>query len=569
MTDMDRNDVRPVGEGPLWLRETDRRKFLLSTLAVAAGASAIVGGAAAAPSGSRRSGASAKGARGAAKASATLAIAGNVRTIDADGKDQNYVPSLSVVWACCDNLVNFSVPKEFVIAQDLAAKGLKPTPLLAESWTVTKGGTVYTFKLRKGVMSQYGNEMTADGVVWMVEKTLAAKATGAFLGGVIMGLADKSQVKALDKYTVQFTLKAPSTTFLLGLGLPWFPVYDTVEVKKHITADDPYAAKWLAENTAGFGPYMVESIGAGGNVTKLKARADYWGAQPIKAITQQNVSDASGRLQLLLRGQADYAEQLSALQMKQVEKSGGQLTRFTSTTGAMLILNLKPPFDAPKVRQAIAKAIPYEDILKVAYVGNPAVTAWKSPFAPWVQGYTPEFGYSTDEKAAAAALAPLKGTKLTIAYSASEGAAEQIGILIQSALKKAGIKVSLEKLIDADYVQKINTRKLPNFIATVQGPPLFPIPSYYFQLLYAKTGFNNYNGYSSKAMEALIGKLLAAKTPAETIELAREGQKLAMRDLPIIPIAYTGEVRATAKGLSIERSHTGNGLLYWQDFAWA
>lgn len=567
MSTTEPRDAQPSDESPAWLPETSRRKFLLSTLAVAAGASAIVGSAAARPA--RSQGAAAKGAKGATKTSATLAISGPVRTIDPDGKDQNYIPSLSAMWACCDNLVNFSIPKEFATAQSQAAKGLKPQPLLAESWTVTKGGTVYTFKLRKGVMSQYGNELTADGVVWMVEKTLAAKATGAFLGGVIMGLADKSQVTALDKYTVRFTLKAPNPTFLLGLGLPWFPVYDTVEVKKHITADDPYAAKWLAKNTAGFGPYMIESIGVGGNVTRLKARSDYWGAQPIPSIVQQNVSDPSARLQLILKGSADYAEQLSALQMKQVEKKGGQLTRFTSTTGSMLILGLKAPFDDPKIRQAIAKAIPYDDIVKVVYQGNPAVQAWKSPFAPWVQGYTGAYGYSTDAAAAAAGLASIKGTKLTLSYSGSEGAAEQIGIVLQSALNKAGLDVSLEKLLDADYVQKINKRTLPNFIATVQGPPLFPIPSYYFQLLFSKTGFNNYNGYASPAIEALIPKMLAAATPAQSIALAKQGQKIVMNDLPIIPIAYTGEVRATTKGLSIERSHTGNGLLYWQDFAWA
>ena len=228
MSTIDQHDVQPSDDGPLWLPETSRRKFLLSTLAVAAGASAIVGSAAARPSGSR--GAAAKGARGAVKDTATLAISGPVRTIDPDGKDQNYIPSMSVIWACYDTLVNFSVTKELAAAKAAALKGLKPKPLLAESWETAKGGTVYRFNLRKGVMSPFGNEMTAEGVTWMLEKTLAGKATGNFLF-LISGVTDKSQVKAIDSHTVEFTLKAPSPTFLLGLGLPWFTVYDTTEVK--------------------------------------------------------------------------------------------------------------------------------------------------------------------------------------------------------------------------------------------------------------------------------------------------------------------------------------------------
>ena len=73
----------------------------------------------------------------------------------------------------------------------------------------------------------------------------------------------------------------------------------------------------------------------------------------------------------------------------------------------------------------------------------------------------------------------------------------------------------------------------------------------------------------------MCGKVRAKKTWQASVSpdaAADDGDSVTyrvMNDLPIIPIAYTGEVRATTKGLSIERSHTGNGLLYWQDFAWA
>ena len=135
----------------------------------------------------------------------------------------------------------------------------KVLPHLAKKWSVSPDGLVYTIELREGVKSPFGNEMTSVDVVWGWQKSMAQKRTGAFIARA----AGVVKVDVLDKYTVEFTLDAPNNVFLPALTLYTPSIYDSVEVKKHATADDPWALKWIDQNTAGFGAYHLQSLKSG------------------------------------------------------------------------------------------------------------------------------------------------------------------------------------------------------------------------------------------------------------------------------------------------------------------
>src|SRR6218665_495187 len=86
---------------------------------------------------------------------------------------------------------------------------------LAESWTVDAAGTRWVFKLREGVRSAYGNELTAEDVVWSWNKSFAQKRTGNFIASV----TNVEKLEAVSKYEVAFILKAPSSLLLPALTL--------------------------------------------------------------------------------------------------------------------------------------------------------------------------------------------------------------------------------------------------------------------------------------------------------------------------------------------------------------
>jgi ABC-type transport system substrate-binding protein len=117
------------------------------------------------------------------------------------------------------------------------------TPRLAESLPeISPDATVYTFKLRQGVKFQNGREFTADDVVYTMNRVLDP-ATGSPGAGFYVGIKGAQEfidgsatsaegIKALDEYTVEFTLSQPDVTFLNKMALNFAFIVPKEEVEK-------------------------------------------------------------------------------------------------------------------------------------------------------------------------------------------------------------------------------------------------------------------------------------------------------------------------------------------------
>ncbi len=82
----------------------------------------------------------------------------------------------------------------------------QPVPDLAESWTISPDGTVYTFKLVKNAEWHQGfGKVTAADVKYSYERVLDTKTGSPYRAE----FGDVAKVEAPDDYTVVITLKAP------------------------------------------------------------------------------------------------------------------------------------------------------------------------------------------------------------------------------------------------------------------------------------------------------------------------------------------------------------------------
>src|SRR5262249_31610946 len=118
----------------------------------------------------------------------------------------------------------------------------KLEPWLAESHTVSPDGLTYTFKLRHGAKFHDGTEITAEDVRYSAERILAMKKGAAALLSTMIA---PGATKALDRYTVQFTLTKPAAIFMAVV--PEVHVVNSALVKKN-EKDGDWGAAWLTNN---------------------------------------------------------------------------------------------------------------------------------------------------------------------------------------------------------------------------------------------------------------------------------------------------------------------------------
>jgi peptide/nickel transport system substrate-binding protein len=413
---------------------------------------------------------------------------------------------------------------------------------LAESFTASSDLRTFEFKLRPDAKSFYGNPVSAEDVRWSWARRRALKGNGSFFAKVIQLDAPES-VEVIDERTVRFKTPKPSPILLKTDATAYYGgIFDTVEVKKHTTKSDPWAKEWLGRNTAGFGPYHVETYRKGQSVTFV-ANPNYYGPAPqFKKVVWQVVASSSDRLALVKRGDVDVAPVLSPRELQSLMGSKDvKIFDYVSNR----IKGIKPnhrikPFNDPKVRQAMAYAMPTQAILKDAYFGT--ASQMKSPLPEVIPGYTDEFWrYDTDEAKAKQLLADAgypNGFSMELIYDVTEPEDELVGTLIRTAYDRVGIKVTLKGVPASVYGEQLFSGKGDAYIGA--NWPFVADPGYHLYLFWRTGIFLNTVGYSNKAFDSVVDQLLTERSDTKRVALAKEAQRIWLDDMPWILINNPG-----------------------------
>jgi len=177
----------------------------------------------------------------------------------------------------------------------------KPQPALAESWTVSADGLTYTFKIRKGIVwvDNQGRkvaDLTADDFVAGMQHMMDAEGGLEYLACAgcanivnadeyIAGKAEFAQVgvKAVDDYTLTYTLTQPTSYFLTMLGYGVFaPMSRSFYVSQggkfgdDYKVDDPnYKYGKSPETIAYCGPFVITNF-TSNNTIAFDTNTSYW-----------------------------------------------------------------------------------------------------------------------------------------------------------------------------------------------------------------------------------------------------------------------------------------------------
>jgi peptide/nickel transport system substrate-binding protein len=382
-------------------------------------------------------------------------------------------------------------------------------PALAESWTISDDGKVYTFKLHTGVKFHDGTDFNADDVKFSLDRARAENSTNAQKGL----FAQIDTVDVVDPATVKVTLKQPQGSFLYNMG--WG---DAVIVA-------PESAEGNKEKPIGTGPFKFDAWAKGSTIT-ISKNPDYWGTPVFLDKAEFRViPDAAAAVPALLSGDVQaFANVGLGDALAQVQADPRFKVVIGSTEGETVLStnNKKPPFDNLKVRQAIAHALNRADI--IAANGSGLGTPIGSHFSPGNAAYVDLTGtYPYDVAKAKALLAEAgfpNGFKATIKLPPPAYARDG-GQVIASQLAAIGIELEQIPVEWADWLKQVFTDKDYDLSIVSHVEPndigIYGRKDYYFQ-------------YDNPAFDKVMAELDSTSDEAKRNELFGQAQKILADD---------------------------------------
>ena len=382
-------------------------------------------------------------------------------------------------------------------------------PALAASWDISEDGKTYTFHLHEGVKFHDGSDLTAEDVVFSLDRARADDSTNA--QKALFAAIDT--VEAVDANTVKVTLKNPQGSFLYNMG--WG---DAVIVA-------PETAEGNKENPVGTGPFKFGNWAKGSSIT-IEKNPNYWG-EPVALDKAEFriIPDAAAAIPALLSGDVQaFANMPAGDALAQIQADSRFEVVIGSTEGETILStnNKKAPFDNLKVRQAVAHALNREEI--IAGNGSGLGTPIGSHFSPGNSAYVDLTGtYPYDPEKAKALLAEAgfpDGFDATIKLPPPPYARDG-GQVVASQLRKVGINLEIIPVEWADWLDQVFKNKDYDLTIVSHTEPndigIYARHDYYFQ-------------YENPEFDAVMAELDVSSDEAKRTELYQKAQRILAED---------------------------------------
>jgi peptide/nickel transport system substrate-binding protein len=394
-------------------------------------------------------------------------------------------------------------------------------PWLATSYTVSKDGKTYTFKLRPGVKFSNGKPMTAADVKFSIDDARAQAKGWGYLDAAI------KSISAPDPSTVVFNLKFNWAPFLADIAL-----FSNGIIPKGFNGE-PRAQFY--KHPVGTGPFMWDKRVVGQSVT-LKRNPFYWqkGKPYLDRVTWTFVSDENTR-ELQLRGgqiQVDEFPPFNSIKKLQ-STSGVTMSLFPSTRTDYLDMNQQyPPLADRHVRRAISYAIDRQAIVKSVLFGfgKPA-NSFLPPQVPFYDPHSP--GLQFDLKKAKAEMAASKFPKgFTVSLLVGAGAQVEnaMGQILQARLKELGISLKFRTEDTSTEFNSVSKRKYQLAFSYWTMDIADPDELVTFAIDPAGGASSFYTGYTNKTAINLSHQAQREPSPAKRAKLYSQIQRIAAGD---------------------------------------
>jgi peptide/nickel transport system substrate-binding protein len=433
---------------------------------------------------------------------------------------------------------------------------LRPIPGLAESWTIAPDGRMITFKLQKGVRFHDGKPFTSADVKFTVLEVL--KKYHPFGASTFREL---EAIDTPDEHTAVFRLKNTAPYLMMALSAresPMLPrhLFEGTDIQNHPNANSPI----------GTGPFKFVEWRRG-QFVHLDRNPSYWrsGRPYLDRIVARFIPDSATRAAAMERGEAHVAglaaiyysdvRRLEKLPHIEVTARGYELL---SPIVELYFNTQRPPFDNPKVRQAIAYAIDRKFVIDNIWFGFGKVATGpiSSNFTPagW---YTPEVRNYTVPNGLELANKLLDeagyrrgpgGIRFEAVHDLTPYGEEwrRFGEYMQQVMERLGIKVTLRYEDVPTWLRRIFTsydfQITSNWIFNLADPALGVHREYHSKAIRPGVVFQNAARWSSPRTDELMDQAAVVMEPKKRAALYKELQQLVVEASAVI---WTHEIQFT------------------------
>jgi peptide/nickel transport system substrate-binding protein len=417
-------------------------------------------------------------------------------------------------------------------------------PVLAESWRPNDDGSVWTFKIRKGVKFHDGQRLTAIDIAATFDR-LADPANGSVALSAFYGALSKGGCRAVDEGTVEFHLDAPNGNF------------------PYLVSSDNYNAVILPANYAGdfektfigTGPFRLEKFTAKARASFVR-NDDYWGAKALVDRTVFIFYDSIQAQVLAMQG-----GQMDALLHVPVQGSQALLTDprlnivplHSSAHEEIHMRTDMPPFNDKRVRRAVALCLNRENLVKGMFRGL-AVPGNDSPFAPVYASTDASVPQRQQDIREARALMEAAGLSNGFAVTLTAERFQEIpdyAVVVQNALKQIGITVKLNVEDQSTYFGRASFGQ-SDWLDSSFGIEDYAhrgVPNTYLTATLTSGGTFNAAHFKNPDYDRLVASYIAALDPMAQRETAGKIQRLLLDETPVITAYFYDWLSVTSKSV--------------------
>lgn len=481
---------------------------------------------------------------------------------------------------------------------DISNTSAIPTPVLAQSYSVSPDGTVITIHLRKGIKFHRTDwfkptrDFNADDVVFSLNRVLgyetylptleqssvdyknpqyrifheqAKKVRFPYFESIKLNQKIES-VKALNSHTVQITLFKPDASILSHLASQYAIIFSQ-EYAVQLNADDNLVQ--LDILPVGTGPYKVKNYFRNQYV-RLEKNEDYWKKDAkIKDIIIDLSTDRTGRLVKFFNGECQIASYPEVSQLGLLKENDERY--YVKTSDGMNLAYLafnfqKVAIQDEQLRRAIAQAINRHRIIKTIYHNTATVANNIIPNISWASSVnTPDFAYDFNPVEAQKVLQN-KQLNLNMWVINEEQvynpAPLKTAELIKEDLNNVGVNVTIRSVTRTFLIDQLNKKSedydmiLTGWLAGNLDPDSFMRP---ILSCSSSNEITNLSNWCSEKFDQFMDEALDSANLRTRANAYNQAQELILSELPIIPIANVKRVLvASSRVQHIEMSPFGS-----------